>query len=88
MNYRAPLQATRLAMPHMGIKHNRGAIIYFSSTLVTQLGMPGFGSYCGAKVRKVHISDWSKNTDLLTFYSRPGSMGLQNVFSKKSEVAE
>jgi len=49
VNLRAPMHATRLCMPHMGIKFKRGAIIYLSSTMVGQLGYPGFAGYSTTK---------------------------------------
>merc|ERR1712137_1016771 len=49
VNYRSVVHATHYCMPYMGVKHNRGAIIYFSTTMITQLGFPGFGSYLGSK---------------------------------------
>jgi len=49
VNYRSLVHATHYCMPHMGIKHKRGAIIYFSTTMVSQLGIPGFGPYVGSK---------------------------------------
>jgi len=49
VNYRAATHATRYCLPHMGRKYKRGAIIYFASTTVQQLGFPGFSTYTGSK---------------------------------------
>lgn len=53
------MHATRLCMPHMGIKFKRGAIIYLSSTMVGQLGYPGFAGYSTTKVSAVSADIFS-----------------------------